>query len=180
MRFRTKISDNHKESGTLKALLKFEHIIQVNDPTRPEIPLVSHELLWQGLLLRAMHPEHFNPSLECRLEKSADADNSHDFVRIISVGDLELRDEVTVVPMHEISTLIDGRKQAIHAHSVTRIEEPQQGHLIVRFIYERDSIAEQGGLDADEYLKSAYLESDRDAIIKIREMIRIGGPLRLM
>jgi hypothetical protein len=137
-------------------------------------------LLWHGLLLRAMHPEHFNPSLTCRLEASADTSGSHDFVRIISVGELELRDEVTVVPMQEISTLIDGREQPIHAHSVTRIEEPQQGHLIVRFIYERDSIAEQGGLDADEYLKSAYLQSDRDAIIKIREMIMEGGPLRLM
>jgi hypothetical protein len=101
-------------------------------------------------------------------------------VRIIRVGELELRDAVSVVPMQEISTLIDGREQAIHALSVTRIEAPQEGHLIVRFFYERDSIAEQAGLGADEYLKSAYLQSDVDAIIQIREMIREGWPHKLM
>lgn len=168
------------EPFTIKALLKFEHIIQINDPANPEIAPVSREGLWRGLMLRATHPEFFNPGLTCRLEVDEDISQHQSFVRIITAGDLVLRDVVRIVPMQEISTLIDGHEQAIHARSLTRIEVPQQGHLIVRFMYERDSIAEQGGLNADEYLKSAYLQSDVDAIIKIREMIRDGWQDKLM
>lgn len=150
----------------MSALLEFEHIIQVNDLNQPELTVLGRDVLWHGLVYRASYPGHFNPALNCRLEP----DNDCRFIRHIDVGDLQLRDEVTLVPMQEIRTLIDGRTQAMHAESIATIEEPEPGQLFVRFRYRRDSIAVEGGLNADDYLKQAYLQQDREAIVIIRQM----------
>tara|TARA_R100001039_G_C1853122_1_gene114278 strand:- start:843 stop:1352 length:510 start_codon:yes stop_codon:yes gene_type:complete len=154
------------ETG-LTALLEFEHIIQVNDLTNPELTVLGREALWQGLVYRASYPDHFNPALKCRLEPDTD----EHFIRYIDVGEFELRDEVTLVPMQEVRTLIDGRTQPMHAESVATIEEPEPDQLFVRFSYKRDSIGIEGGLDADAFLKEAYSQQDRDAIIVIRQMV---------
>ena len=150
----------------MSALLEFEHIIQVNDLNNPELTVLSRDVLWQGLVFRASYPDHFNPALNCRLEP----DTNNHFIRYIDVGQMELRDEVTLVPMQEIRTLIDGRTQPMHAESIATIEEPEPGHLFVRFNYKRDAIGVEGGLDADAFLKEAYLQQDRDAIMVIRQM----------
>lgn len=150
----------------MSALLEFEHIIQVNDLNQPELTVLDRDVLWQGLVYRASYPGHFNPALSCRLEPDTD----EHFIRYIEVGELELRDEVTLVPMQEIRTLIDGRTQPMHAESIAIIEEPEPGQLFVRFSYRRDSIGVEGGLNADAFLKEAYLQQDRDAIIAIRQM----------
>jgi hypothetical protein len=42
--------------------------------------------------------------------------------------------------------------------------------LFVRFSYKRDSIGGEGGLNADAFLKEAYLQQDREALIIIRQM----------
>ena len=82
---------------------------------------------------------------------------------------------VTVIEEREIRTLIDGRDQPMHAESVTRIESAGAGELLVRFRYRRDSITgADSGVDADEFLKSAYVQNDREAIEVIREMIAEG------
>lgn len=150
----------------MSALLEFEHIIQVNDLNQPELTVLSRDILWQGLVYRASYPGHFNPALNCRLEP----DTERRFVRHIEVGELQLRDEVTLVPMQEIRTLIDGQTQALHAESIATIEEPEPLQLFVRFRYKRDSISVEGGLNADAYLKEAYLLQDKEAIIIIRQM----------
>lgn len=163
-------------SSQSRALLRFEHLIQINDPADPRLPILSRESLWQGLVYRARYPDHFNPALESALEPVSEIS----FVRVLSAGDMKLRDEVTLVPDSEIHTLIDGTFQAIHAESTTRIEEPEPGFLFVRFSYCRDSISGHGGQDADEFLKSAYLQNDREAIAMIRQMIAEGWSERLV
>jgi hypothetical protein len=156
-------------------VLEFEHLIQINDPKQLHIPLLSREDLWAGLLLRAKYPGEFNPVISSRLEAVTDTS----FIRYIAVADAELRDEVTLLPMEEISTRIagiDGARPLFQAESLTRIEEPEPGYLFVRFSYRRDSANDPGGMDVDEYLKSAYVVNDRDAIAAIRQMIAAGWP----
>lgn len=150
-------------------LLEFEHLIQINDPADSQLPDISREALWQGLVHRARYPQRFNPALESELQPLSD----QEFVRVIVAGSLRVRDRVTLLPDTEIHTAIEDG-QGLFAKSSTRIEEPEPGFLFVRFSYQRDSIAEAGGTDADEYLKMAYVENDIEAITLIRQMIAEG------
>lgn len=159
-------------------LLEFEHIIQINDPDQPQIPPLSRQQLWECLLFRARHPGHFNPALSSRLENVS----AVGFVRYLQFGKMELRDEVVLVPGLEIRTSTAGSDQPLFAESITRIEEPAPERLFVRFLYRRDSGNERGngqgsehdGIDVDEYLKSAYVQNDRDAVRLMREIARDG------
>lgn len=153
-------------------LLEFQHIIQINDPEEPRIPHLSRDQLWEGLVFRAKYPGHFNATLSARLVDVSPAG----FIRYLSFGTAELRDEVVLLEGEEIRTSTAGVAQHLFAESVTRIEEPAPGHLFVRFLYRRDSVNEPGGLDVDEYLKAAYVQNDRDAIAQLRQFAANGLP----
>ena len=157
-------------------MLEFEHVIPVNTADQPAHQRVSAESLWQGLLFRARYPAHFNPSLCCELRD----EHEFGFTRLIRAGAMALEDKVTFTPLEEIRSLIDGRTQPMHAESVIRMERGAHGVLSVRFRYRRDSLGEQGGVDADEFMKSAYVQNDRDGIAMLKEMIADGWSERLM
>jgi len=36
--------------------MRFEHIVQINDLTKPELPTLTRFQLWEGLVLRALRP----------------------------------------------------------------------------------------------------------------------------
>ena len=44
--------------------MKFEHLIEINDPRNPMIPLLTRDQLWQGLMFRAEDAVPFLPGLE--------------------------------------------------------------------------------------------------------------------
>lgn len=169
------INKTNREPALPSAFLEFEHLIQINDPADSRVPDMSRDALWQGLVYRAKYPQHFNSALESELHTLSELE----FVRILSAGSMRVRDRVTLVPDLEIHTAIEAQ-QSLFAKSITRIEEPEPGFLFVRFMYQRDSIADQGGLDADEFLKSAYLQNDRDAIATIRQMVAEGWADKLI
>ena len=154
------------------ARLEFEHIIQVNDPRQSQLPTMTRTQLWEGLLFRTRYPGHFNPSLSTTLEQVS----TTQFIRHLRFGEDSLRDVVSLRPEQEIETRTDASAGQMFAHSITRIEEPAPGHLVVRFYYCRDSGNEQAGLDVDSYLKAAYLQSDRDAIVELRRFAQQGLP----
>ncbi len=153
-------------------MLEFQHIIQINDPDEPDIPHLRRDQLWEGLVFRMKYPGHFNASLSARLESVTNAG----FVRYLSFGAGELRDEVLLVEEQEIRTSTAGCMPQMFAESVTKIEEPLPGHLFVRFMYRRDSGNEPGGLNVDDYLKAAYVQNDRDAIALLRQFAQHGLP----
>lgn len=153
-------------------LLEFEHIIHINDPRESHLPTMTRAQLWEGLVFRTKHPGHFNPSLSAELEGLSDAG----FIRHLSFGKALLRDVVSLLHEEEIQTRSDGWEGQMFAHSVTRIEEPAPGHLLVRFYYCRDSGNVEGGMDVDSYLRAAYLQNDRDAVIMLRRFALEGLP----
>ena len=152
------------------ALLEFEHVIDINHPERPQ-EWISRESLWQGLVYRARYPDYFSQGLQSAIESEHD----QGFVRIITAGSMQLRDEVTLsVEQTQIQTLIDGRTEAMHAESKTAIEEPGNNLLQVRFSYRRSGLPNVSGVDAESVLKSAYVQNDQAAIETIRQMILDG------
>lgn len=147
-----------------RSMLHFEHVVPVDTKA------ISRADLWKALVFRAQYPGFFTPGLECTLQPGDD----RNFVRIIRFADTQLHDRVTLSPQDQIHSLIDGRHQPMHAECLIAIEEPQPGQFAVRFSYRRDSISEHGGLNADEFLKSAYQLNDREAMTRMLEMLAEG------
>ena len=150
-------------------MLEFEHIIQVNDPTNDELPMLTRSQLWEGLVLRARRPDKFNNSLQVTTKEYGE----DEFERVIDVGDAKFYELVMLYQGEKIHTQTMEEYEQIDAESVTHLEEPEEGDLFVRFSYRRE-IDEDGSVDVGEHLKSAYLETDRDAIALIRMLAESG------
>lgn len=155
-----------------KRMLEFQHIIEINDPQLAHIPALSRQQLWDGLVFRCKFPEHFTPALDCTIEQYTD----DGFIRKLNFGQGHLRDRVILVDKEEIRTTPADEQQALFAQSITRIEEPAPGHLFVRFQYRRDAPPSSDSIDVAEYLKSAYVENDREAVRLLRKFAREGLP----
>lgn len=153
-------------------MLEFQHIIQINDPEDPQIPPMSRQQLWDGLVFRSKYPEHFTPALSSTIEHYTD----DGFVRKLRFGEGHLRDRVILVDKEEIRTTPADEQQTLFAQSITRIEEPVPGYLFVRFVYRRDAPPASDGIDVAEYLKSAYVENDREAVSLLRKFAIEGLP----
>lgn len=151
-------------------MLEFEHIIQVNDLTDNEISVLSRDQLWDGLVLRARRPDKFVPSLTVYTEELA----FDEFERTIEVGGSRFVERVLVYPEGKIHTETLEEIEQISAQSVTQIEEPEAGFLFVRFTYRRELEIEDDTMDVGEHLKSAYLQTDQDAIAQIRVLAESG------
>eukprot|EP01032_Pedospumella_encystans_P030916 gene30916-34891_t len=71
--------------------MKFEHLIEINDPLNPLIDELSHEQLWRGLVLRAESPKLFVPHLDdCQIADRQE----NSFSRKLRYGELVIADQV--------------------------------------------------------------------------------------
>src|SRR5471030_1057259 len=69
-------------------IMKFEHLIEINDPLNPLIDTLTMEQLWRGLVLRAESPKLFVPHLdECMIEQRSE----NGFSRQLRYGELLIR-----------------------------------------------------------------------------------------
>lgn len=150
-------------------MLEFEHIIQVNDPGNQDLPVLSRSQLWEGLVLRARRPDKFNNSLKVSIEEFSE----DEFERIIDVGGTQFHERVMLYPDVSIHTQTMEEYDQIDAESITQLEEPEEGYLFVRFSYRRE-VEEDEAVNVSEHLKSAYLQTDRDAIGLIRMLAESG------
>lgn len=145
-------------------MLDFQHIIQINDLEDKTVLVITRSQLWQGLVLRARNPQKFNTALQC---ESSDIEESQ-FVRRISAGGANFQERVVMTPNLKIETCTMPGIEQIFAESSTLIEEPEPDSLFVRFSYRRDLDASENEVQIAEYLKSAYVQLDRDAVAMIR------------
>ncbi|SFV03875.1 SRPBCC family protein [Pseudoduganella namucuonensis] len=153
--------------------MKFEHLIEINDPMNPLIDEISHEQLWRGLVLRAESPRLFVPHLdECQIANRGE----NGFDRKLRYGELVITDRVVLETMHRVRYVV-APQQDISASSLTMtIEIPHPGRLFVRFEYEdgHDAATDEANAMYDEFRKSAYEESDIDTIRVLRDLAEQG------
>lgn len=145
-------------------MLDFQHIIQVNDLEDKNLLVITRSQLWQGLVLRAKNPQKFNDALQC---ESSEIEGDQ-FVRRISAGAVEFQESVVITPNLKIETRTMPEIEQVFAESSTLIEEPEPNSLFVRFSYRRDLDESENEVQIAEYLKSAYVQLDRDAVAMIR------------
>ncbi len=153
--------------------LRFEHLVEINDPGNPTLEPLTAEQLWQGLVLRAESPELFVLGLE-RAEVLARGDGWLD--RVLHFGQATIQDRVVFEPRRAVR--YETAATAEHAGGTLSmsIETPAPGALLVRFIYET-TLPETDASGDDRYseiVKSAYHEADLDTVRKIREIAHSG------
>ena len=153
--------------------MKFEHLIEINDPLNPLIDTITREQLWRGLVMRAKSPKLFVPHVdECVIDER----ESGSFRRMLRYGELRIVDRVILTPLEQVRYEIEAQGE-ISASSLTMtIESPGEHTLYVRFKYDdgHDAAADAANAMYDEFRKSAYQEADIDTIRVVRELAAEG------
>ena len=150
--------------------MKFEHLIQINDPLNPLIDPLTREQLWRGLKRRAEQPKQFMQTLDS-VEIAERSDGS--LTRALTFGKLMVHDRVRFVEPVQVRYEIEGSAEVPAATLVVTIEEPAPEQLFVRFEYAVKAVMGAPPRDAyyDEFVKQAYVEADVDAITTIRRLV---------
>jgi hypothetical protein len=153
--------------------MKFEHLIEINDPLNPLIDAITREQLWRALVLRAESPKTFVPHLdECTIGERS----SGSFTRRLRYGELVVEDRVRLTPLQEVRYDVPAQGE-ISASSLTMtIEAPSEAQLFVRFRYDdgHDAATDEANKMYDEFKKSAYQEADIDTVRILRQLAADG------
>jgi hypothetical protein len=153
--------------------MKFEHLIEINDPLNPLIDTITREQLWRGLVMRADAPKLFVPHLD---ECTIDERESGSFRRVLRYGELKIEDRVTLKPLEQVRYDIAEQGEIAASSLTMTIESPSEHTLYVRFKYDdgHDAATDAANAMYDEFRKSAYQEADIDTIRVLRELAAAG------
>jgi hypothetical protein len=157
--------------------MRYEHLVQINDPLMPLADELTREQLWRGLVLRAEDPTQFVLGLEnATIRGRTEGADTIELARTLDFGSFTVDDRVL---------LIDGERTEIHiaagatwpASTMTiTIEEPAPQLLFLRFVYELQEEASADDIDrvARALREQAYEKSDLDTVVRIRQLAEQG------
>jgi hypothetical protein len=153
--------------------MKFDHLVEINDPLNPLIEPLTRTQLWRGLVLRAESPKLFVPWLD---ESDILARTDDGVERVLRYGDLTIHDHVTYTPEERVQYDVPPQGDIPASRLLVTIEVPGEELLYVRFSYDDGTDEAPGSMDAfyNEFRRSAYQESDIDTIRIIRELAGQG------
>ena len=159
--------------------MKFEHLIEINDPLNPLLDALTIEQLWSGLVLRAESPKLFVPQLD---EAIIDERTDNSFRRRLRYGQLVIEDRVRLEPLQRVVYDVPAQNEITASTLTMSIEQPTPETLYVRFQYDDGHDADTDAANAmyDEFKRSAYKEADIDTVGMIRELAtqgRLGATL---
>lgn len=152
--------------------MRYEHLIEINDPRLPLLPL-TREQLWRGLVLRAYFPQQFIFGLDNAVTgELASDDASKVLERTLDYGSFTVRDIVRLYEFESICTDVEAGPAWPQSRLVIAIEEPAAGRLYLRFIYEWDQTTAESELDQVtlSIRQQAYHASDLDTVARLREL----------
>ncbi|SFC70429.1 SRPBCC family protein [Massilia yuzhufengensis] len=153
--------------------MKFEHLIEINDPLNPLMDTMTIEQLWRGLVLRAESPTLFVPHLdECTIGERA----SGSFARRLRYGDLVIEDVVHLTPLKEVRFEVPAQGDIAASNLRMLIEAPGDAMLLVRFCYDDGQGEHTDPANAmyDDFKRSAYQEADIDTVRILRQLAGEG------
>jgi len=157
--------------------VRFEHLVQVNDPLQPLLIEVSREQLWRGLLRRAERPAEFILGLSgATIDERADEEGSVRLARTLDFGSFRVRDRVHLVPDRLCVTDVEAVAAYAASRLTIRIEEPAPGSLFLRFTYEAEDRPGDGGDGSvtRRLREQAYRSADIDTVWRIRDLVERG------
>lgn len=152
--------------------MKFEHIIQVNDVSKPELPTLSRSQIWEGLILRARRPDKFVVGLD---DYEILEQRPGYLKRCLELPGLTVHDEVWLSTESKIEYRILPTPLVPGGSLAMSIEEPEPNSLFVRFSYCLISIENEGDLlPYDQFVQQAYVSTDIETIQIIRDLAATG------
>ena len=153
--------------------MRFEHLVEINDPQNIQLDTLTPEQLWQGLVLRSAEPELFGMGLD-RAEIVERGDNWGE--RKLHFGKATIRDRVVFEPRRVVRYETAPTDEHAGGTLTMAIETPGPGALLLRFVYETTmpAVDDSGDDRFAEIVKSAYHEADLDTVRKIRELAALG------
>mgnify|MGYP005855419469 CR=1 FL=1 len=152
--------------------MRFEHIVQINDLTKPELPVLTRFQIWEGLVLRARRPDKFLVGVD---EYEILEQEPAYLKRLVHLPGLQVIDEVRFFPETRIEyrTLPNGTLPS--ATLVMDIEEPEPESFFARFRYQTAGIeSESDAMPYDQYLYQLYVATDIETIQIIRQLSETG------
>jgi hypothetical protein len=158
--------------------MRFEHLVQINDPQQPLLTEVSRAQLWRGLVRRAEKPTEFVLGLDkATIDARREIDGALEFERRLDFGTFRVRDRVRLTGGTLSVTDVEGSTNHAASRLSIRIEEPAPGDLYLRFVYESDERMGSGELDAltGQLREQAYKSADIDTVWRIRELVERGA-----
>ncbi len=157
--------------------MRFEHLVQINDPLQPLLTAVSRAQMWRGLVRRAEKPTEFVLALDgATIDARSRDEGSLQLARTLDFGTFRVHDRVRLTD--ETVSITDVEASANYAASrlTIRIEEPAPGDLYLRFLYESEERSEAD--EADPIVRGlreqAYKSADIDTVWRIRELVERG------
>lgn len=157
--------------------MRFEHLIEINDPLNPLIDTLSRAQLWRGLVLRAEKPMLFVPHLDDALvEQVIDQNGERGFLRRLRYGELIIEDSVVLQELQQVRYNVAAQQDISASNLTMTIETPTEDTLWVRFAYDdgHDAATDAANAMYDDFRRSAYQESDIDTIRMLRELAAEG------
>jgi len=152
--------------------MKYEHLVQINDPLNPLIDILTRDQLWRGLLRYVESPTAFIEGLDSgRLVSRA----GNVLQRELHFGRRVVRDQVTLAPMQQLLIQTEATPEIPAGSLTVSIEEHGEEVLFVRFLYE--TFPQGHPPIAAEYqaaVKEAYRHAGIDVIRRIREYAEEG------
>ena len=154
--------------------MKFEHLIEVNDPLNPLMDTLTREQVWRGLVIRAESPKLFIPHLD---ECDISAREAGSFKRRLRYGELVVEDTVVLSPLQEVRYEVPAQGEISASLLTMTIEAPSEHMLYVRFSYDDGMAESTDGASKmyEDFKKSAYQEADIDTMRIVRQMAEQGN-----
>jgi hypothetical protein len=157
--------------------MRYEHLVQINDPLMPLLDTLTRNQLWQGLVLRAEEPTQFVLGLESATVHSREIrDGAHELTRTLDFGSFQVEDRVRLVHDHRSEIYTKAGPTWPASRLTITIEEPQPELLFLRFLYE--SFEPPGETERDPIVvalrEQAYESADLDTVVRIRALAEQG------
>lgn len=149
--------------------MRFEHIVQLNDPRQPQLPAVDADAFFSALLRTAAQPQLLRPDLDAVHVLVLGAGH---WQRRLRFGATEILDEVIAdTEAGRVAQLTLAPPPMAGMRRVVCLEQPAPGHLILRFIYEDPGAHERYEPEQIEILAAAWRHADIEQVGLLRGML---------
>jgi len=147
--------------------MRYEHLVQINDLERPDLPVLERGQLWLGLRARAERPAMFDDTVDGARELRRD---DHVVERELLRGPSATRETVCLRPEESIEVGIGAGGDFGGSRLTIAIEEPRPQALFLRFTYELRGPAVPEDEAEQRALRQAYYFANLELVRRIRAL----------